>query len=185
MWAQIRVCVGFHFFKPPTRRVYISYPIFQIPLSRSYYETEILSVSSAFPSANKINERGAAAKRTSRSFCTHTRTQKKGEKKSERRMPPNVFCLVIVLFCARQIDKTLATVTKKKRNENSIFNFFIAVYFFTLPTCPAGSLLHSFTFLCATCAVAAETVSNLKKPLWHPLPNLSHRRVHKTAKISH
>lgn len=57
---------------------------------------------------------------------THTRTQKEGEKKSERHMPPNVFCLVIVLFCARQIDKTLATVTKKKRNENSIFNFFIA-----------------------------------------------------------
>lgn len=106
------MCVGFHFFKPPMgAHIYFSYPIFQIPLSRSYYETEILSVSSAFPLANKINERGAAAKRTSRSFHTQT------EGESKRRMPSNVFCLVIVLFCVRQIDKTPATVTNRKKKK--------------------------------------------------------------------
>lgn len=74
---------------------------------------------------------------------------------AEGRMPPNVFCLVIVLFCARQIDNTPATVTN--------FQFSIFIAGFTFPTtCPAGSLCIRLRFLCATCA-AAETVSNLKK----------------------
>lgn len=97
-------------------------------------------------------------------------------------MPPNVFCLVIVLFCARQIDKTPATVTN--------FQFSIFIAGFTFPTtCPAGSLCIRLRFLCATCA-AAETVSNLKKkPFDIRLTNLSRRRRRRrvctrTAKIS-
>lgn len=110
------VCVSIFTFLSLRQGVYISYPIFQIPLSRSYYETEILSVSSAFPSANKINERGAAAKRTSRSFCTHTHAHRKRERKRVRGACRQTFSVWSLSFFAlgKQTKRWLRLPKKKK-----------------------------------------------------------------------